>query len=178
MRSFVSIFAIILPLTSLQAESLTAGSATKTTARAAFAQYCFWTGEMQLGQIDGVVRTEAGFFQGREVTLVDYNPSRISLEQLVRRAKQAGVADRIHLPAAAQPGGQELAGVAIGAALDSGYRAAPGSDQKKQLEGTPYARLRLTPEQATKVNAFVRVNPAKAREWLTPSQREQLASTR
>lgn len=147
-------------------------------ARVAFAQYCFWTGEMQLGQIDGVNRTEAGFFGGREVTLVEYDANRISLEELARQAKRAGVADRIHLPAGSQLSGTSIGGVSVGASLDGGYRSAPASDQKKQLEGTPYAQLKLTPEQATKVNAFARVNPAKAREWLTAPQREMLASAR
>lgn len=132
---------------------------------------------MQLGQVEGVVWTEAGVFHGREVTFVDYDPSRISLERLATQARQAGVADRIHLPSGARSTGAAIAGVTIGAPLDSTYRTAPAGDQKKQLEGTPYARLRLTPEQATKVNAFVRVNPVKAMEWLAPAQRAALAAS-
>ncbi len=148
------------------------------TERVAFAQYCFWTGEMQLGQIEGVVRTEAGYFHGREVTLVDYDPGRVSLEQLTEQARKAGVADRLHLAAGSPHRGNSIAGVALGVALDGSYRTAPASDQKKQLEGTPYANLKLTPEQATKVNAFARVNPIKAREWLTATQRAKLTSAR
>lgn len=144
------------------------------TRRVAFAQYCFWTGEMKLGQIDGVVRTEAGYFKGREVTLVDYVPAKISLEELARRAKQAGVADSIHLDGAQR----SIAGVPAGAPLDSSYRAAPANDQKKQMEGTPLARLRLTPEQATKVNAFVREDFAKALEPLTSAQQAQVRGAR
>jgi hypothetical protein len=90
---------------------------------------------------------------------------------------QSGVADRIHLPTSAQPGGATIAGVTVGTPLDRTYRAAPASDQKKQLEGTSYARLRLTPEHGTKANAFVRVNPAKASEWLAPAQRANLAAS-
>jgi hypothetical protein len=150
----------------------------KTTERVAFAQHCFWTGEMELGQIDGVVRTEAGYFKGREVTLVEYDPGRVSLERLVQLAKRAGVGDRVHLPVGSSQAGASLAGVTLGAPLDEGYRTAPASDQKKQLAGTPYEELNLSPEQATKVNAFVRVNPAKAREWLTVPQREKLTSAR
>ena len=150
----------------------------KTTERVAFAQYCFWTGEMQLGQIEGVVGTEAGYFHGREVTLVEYDPGRITLERLVQEAKHAGVADRLHLPAGSAQAGPAIAGVTLGAPLDGNYRKAPASDQKKQLAGTPYERLKLTPEQATKVNAFVRVNAAKTLEWLTAAQREKLTSAR
>lgn len=147
----------------------------KKTERVGFAQHCFWTGEMKLGQIEGVTRTEAGFFQGHEVTRLDYDPARISLEQLARRAREAGVADRLHLPAGAKVSGRSVAGVKVGAVLDESYRAAPASDQKKQLQGTAYAQLKLTPEQATKVNAFARSNPAKAADYLAPAQRVALA---
>ncbi len=49
---------------------------------------------MKLGQIEGVVRTEAGFIGGRDVTLVEYAPEQLALEELARRAKQSGVAMR------------------------------------------------------------------------------------
>lgn len=82
------------------------------------------------------MRTEAGYFKGREGTLVDYAPAQISLEELARRAKAAGVADSIHLQSEARG---SLAGVAVGAPLDASYHAAPASDQKKQIEGTPFS---------------------------------------
>jgi hypothetical protein len=124
-----------------------AANATLKTQRVAFAQYCFWTGEMTLGAIDGVVRTEAGFLDGHEVTLVDYDSEKISLSDLTKNAKAAGVADKTYTSL-------------------NGYRKAPASDQKRQLQGTKYAKLNLTPEQATKVNAFVRTEPAKAEKVL------------
>ena len=146
-----------------------------TTKRVAFAQHCFWTGEMKLGQIEGVVRTEAGYIAGREVTLVEYAPDKLPLEQLARRAKQAGLADSIHLDRESQAA---VAGVAAGKSLAGNYRVAPADDQKKQIQGTPFSRLQLTPAQATKVNAYARENPAKALEWLTPPQRDQLKGGR
>ena len=42
----------------------------KNLRQIAFAMFCFWTGEYTLGKIDGVVTTEAGFFEGREVSLM------------------------------------------------------------------------------------------------------------
>ena len=178
MKALVS-FAIftMLPFAVLRAEDSSAGTK-GTTGRVAFAQYCFWTGEMKLGQIEGVVRTEAGYFQRREVTLVDYDPARISLDKLASQARRAGVADRIYLPAGAQLSGTAVAGVKIGEPLDGSYRTAPASDQKKQLEGTPYAGLKITSEQATKVNAFVRVKPSKALEWIPAALRDQMADAR
>ncbi len=174
MKSILLLAALMLPAT-LHAEPPAAPAKTE---RVAFAQYCFWTGEMTFGQFDGVVRTEAGYFQGHEVTLVDFDPARISLKELAGKAKKAGVGDRIYLPAGTPAAGREIAGVTVGAPLDQTYRTAPASDQKKQLEGTPYAHLKLTPEQATKVNAFARTDPAKTSEYLAPAQRAQLASAR
>ena len=130
-------------------------AATHTTQRAAIAQYCFWEGEMKIGGIDGVTRTEAGFLDGNEVTLVDFDPAKISLADLTKKAKAVGVASQVFT------------------SLDS-YRKAPASDQKRQLSGTPYAKLKLTPEQATKANAFVRTSPGKAQAVLTEEQIQSL----
>jgi hypothetical protein len=116
--------------------------------RVAFAQHCFWTGEMVLGGIDGVARTEAGFLGGYEVTLVDYDPAEIALADLTNKAKAADVATQVFTSL-------------------EGYRKAPESDQKRQLRGTQYARMKLTPEQATKVNAFARTSPEKANAFLS-----------
>lgn len=122
---------------------------TTSTKRVAISQFCFWTGEMKLGAMDGVTCTEAGFLNGSEVTLVDYDPAKISLEELSRRAKEAGVASKVFTD------------------WKSGYEKAPESDQKRQLQGTKYAKMDLTPEQATKVNAFARTDPKRADEFLT-----------
>ena len=120
---------------------------TNTSQRVAFSQYCFWQGEATLGAMDGVLRTEAGFIDGNEVTLVDYDPAQISLNHLIQKAKAAKVATAIYTDL-------------------KDYRKAPTSDQKRQLQGTPYAHKSLTPEQATKVNAFIRSQPEKAEQAL------------
>jgi Thioredoxin-like len=122
-------------------------AATQASQRVAFSQYCFWQGEATLGAIDGVLRTEAGFIGGNEVTLVDYNPTQITLKNLTAQAKAAGVATGTYTDL-------------------KGYRKAPDSDQKRQLQGTQYAHKSLTPEQATKVNAFIRSQPEKAEQAL------------
>lgn len=176
MKTIALIALTILSLVeSLAAQQKSAATDKPATKRVAFAQSCFWTGEMKLGQIQGVVRTEAGYFKGREVTLVEYAPERIALEDLARQAKRAGVADTVFLDAGAP---RSLAGVPSGPPLDGSYRIAPASDQKKQIEDTPFDRLQLSAEQATKVNAFARENPDKALEWLTPLQREQIKGSR
>jgi hypothetical protein len=122
-------------------------AATSNVKQVAIAQYCFWEGEMKIGAIEGVTHTEAGFVDGNEVTLVDFDTTKISAEDLEKKAKAAGVATRVY-PSI------------------NGYQKAPASDQKKQLQGTKYAKLSLTPEQATKVNAFARISPERADAFL------------
>ncbi|MBL9204950.1 MAG: thioredoxin family protein [Opitutaceae bacterium] len=137
----------------------------------AFAQACFWVGEMQLGQIDGVERTEAGFFDGREVTLVEYDAQRVSLPDLVKAALARDCADRIYAATPNDKSSAETvaAGRRVGL-LDSSYRAAPVADQKRQIQGTAAQGWALTPEQATKVNAFIRTDPDRAARYRTDGQ--------
>ena len=151
-------------------------SGEKVKSQAAFAMACFWTGEMKLGQIDGVVGTEAGWIDGREVTRVEYDSSVVSLRDLIARAAKAECAERVYLPATASKAEKRKARNArlVVGKLDGSYRRAKDSDQKRQLRGTAASRLRLTPVQATKVNAWIRVDATKAMEWLSPSQRADL----
>jgi len=135
--------------------------------QAVFAMYCFWTGEMALGQVDGVVTTEAGFMGGREVTLVRYDPTLISLPKLIAAAEKVECAKAVNVPAADL---SDAKASRLNVGTISGYRAAPASDQKKQMQGTAAARLVLSPAQATKVNAWLRVDVARAKGYLTPSQ--------
>lgn len=137
----------------------------------ALAMGCFWTGEMQIGQFDGVVTTEAGFIGGREVTLVKYDPAVLSLARLASAAAKSRCADALFVPSAAVASARD-AGLNVEPL--AGYRAAPASDQKKQLQGTAAAKLGLADAQATKVNAWIRTDPAKAIQFLTPAQRAQV----
>ncbi len=128
----------------------------------AFAMYCFWTGEMKIGQIEGVIRTEAGFVDGHEVTRVIYDTTCIDLKSLTRKAQKFGCAQKVYR----------------GDQLDGKYRKASQSDQKKQLsQWTAIRRVpNLTDMQLTKINAFAPSSTTKALEWLSPRQREVLKS--
>ena len=134
--------------------------------QAAFAMYCFWTGEMALGQITGVVTTEAGFISGREVTLVTYDSAVLSLSDLIKAAEKVECANTVFLPPTV-PNTSALSHLKI--ALLSGYQRAPASDQKKQLSGTGIDRLSLNAAQLTKLNSWLRTDPAKAQSFLPPS---------
>lgn len=148
--------------------SLLAAEHSPRLKQAVFSMYCFWTGEMALGQIDGVITTEAGFMNGREVTLVRYDPDVIMLPKLIAAAEKVECANAVHVPV----GDLEQAKASrLNVGTISGYRAAPASDQKKQLQGTAAEKLLLTGAQATAVNAWIRADTRRALSFLTPSQR-------
>ena len=131
---------------------------TVKTSRIALSQHCFWTGELVIGGLSGVIKTEAGWLKGREVTLVDFDPEVISQKTLISSARAKSCADQAYADS-------ELVG----------YRAARESDQKRQLQGTRFAKVKnLTNYQKTKLNAFARQNPEKALTYLTPEQQKQL----
>ncbi len=54
---------------------------------ATFSMYCFWTGEGAFGAIPGVIETEPGYQDGKEVVKVQFDPavtSRADLEKLTK----------------------------------------------------------------------------------------------
>ena len=134
-------------------EALRLEHATSGLKQAAFAQHCFWTGEAQLGKLEGVVTTEAGWLDGREVTLLTYDPKRIDLSKLKSKGAALRCADKVY----------------SGRTALSGYRKARASDQKRQIKGTKLTKLALTNIQATKVNAYARSDFKEALSWLSPS---------
>jgi hypothetical protein len=60
--------------------------------KAVLSMYCFWSGEIELGKIDGVVATTAGFMHGSEVVEVQFNNAVISYSELLRKARRNGYA--------------------------------------------------------------------------------------
>ncbi|MGI9536626.1 MAG: VPGUxxT family thioredoxin-like (seleno)protein, type 2 [Desulfocapsaceae bacterium] len=139
---------------------------------AVFAMSCFWTGEYQLGSIEGVVTTEAGFYQGREVTMVSYDQEQLALEQLIEQAAARRCAQSVYI---------ENYSAAVGSSLKvkqfdrSGYRRAPLSDQKKQIQRwlKAHGELQLSQMQLTKLNALMPDDREAAASWLSPRQLAQ-----
>ena len=132
----------------------------------AVSQHCFWTGEMKIGALDGVLNTEAGFYDGREVTRIWFDPNKISSETLIKKSKALGVADKVYIKTNKT---FKLAD----------YRKASASDQNRQLRGTKFQnaanKAGLNDYQLTKVNAFIRVDPNKALKFLSPAQRKAMS---
>lgn len=142
---------------------------------AVFAMHCYWTGEMKLGSIEGVIRTEAGWFAGREVVHVTYHKDKIDLAGLLKTAEKIQCADSVYLANSEEQNLAKSTTIFKVGELTGNYKKAKASDQLKQMSGTKYAKLSLTPLQATKVNSFVRVDIKKANSYLTRSQLDALS---
>ncbi|MGI9241785.1 MAG: VPGUxxT family thioredoxin-like (seleno)protein, type 2 [Verrucomicrobiales bacterium] len=126
----------------------------------AFAMSCFWTGECELGKIDGVISTEAGWLDGREVTRVRYLPGVVDIQELTAQASAAKCADRVY----PTPG--------------KGYKKAKASDQARQIRSLDLDSIPgLTELQLTKLNALLRTEPKKAMAWLSPRQQQALSAS-
>ncbi|MEP3482614.1 MAG: VPGUxxT family thioredoxin-like (seleno)protein, type 2 [Fuerstiella sp.] len=143
---------------------------------AVFAMYCFWTGEAKLGALDGVISTEAGFYDGREVVVVRYDPKTINIVSLTKTAASIDCAHAVYLPndqaIKAVTGTTRLTKLAR--YNSSQYRKAPRSDQKRQLQSLKgLDQLNLTPMQWTKLNATT-VSRDPFAKWLSPQQLSQL----
>ena len=153
-------------------QSLHASADHSSQDQAAFAMYCFWTGEQRLGGIDGVVATEAGWLDGHEVTLVRYDKDQLSLDSLAKKAAQYRCADKVYTA-----DGRSLAGLS-GGTLDKSYRIASASDQKKQISRWPaIAKVPgINAMQLTKINSLAPSSTEQALQWLSPKQREFLSS--
>jgi hypothetical protein len=141
------------------------------------AMYCFWQGEMKLGGINGVVKTEAGFLRHREVTRVWYDETLISLMDLVGEASKVQCADKVYVEnkdAVKTLKNIKHSSLKIETFNESEYKKAPGSDQKKQAQGSVFMNLNLTQFQMTKINAFIRIDPGKLEKYLSHRQKAQL----
>ncbi len=123
-----------------------------------------------------MISTEAGWLEGREVTLVNYHQDQLALPQLAERAAEVQCAQKVFAPTKQER--QMLASsptrLVVGT-LDDRYRKAKPSDQKKQIQRWDLSGVPgLTPMQLTKVNAFAPDNRQQALSWLSPRQRQAL----
>ena len=137
------------------------------------AQGCFWVGEMEIGQIDGVVATQAAFMGGHEVTSVWFDPEEVSLLDLSLQAQQRQVASVVFTD---EDGLDSLRRSGVKSRLidEKTHRVAPKSDQKRQIKRvTGLGDLSIG--QLTKVNGFMHRDLGRAGQYLPPSTRELLA---
>ena len=121
------------------------------TQQAVFGMYCFWTGEVRLGGLEGVLATEPGFLDGHEVVSVTYDPTVLPYTKLVSIAQQQKCATRVYTRSDDQ---QTTAKKFVGALAqrhDGDVR--PDDQPKYQLSRSPLRYLPMTPMQQARVNA-------------------------
>ena len=139
----------------------------------AISQHCFWVGEAKLGLIEGVVLTEAGWYDGREVTKIVYDSSKVNIKKLITQAKQLRCADGIYIQDQNDLKIAVQGNVMPAKTLTNGYRAAKESDQKRQVKSVKLPQS-LSAGQLTKFNAFFHVDQKVAASFLTEDQRSEL----
>jgi hypothetical protein len=118
-----------------------------------FSMPCFWSGEGKLGNLEGVVATEAGFMNGCEVVKVKYDSDEISFEQLCEKSRESSCANQIFCENKAQ---LKIAGKVIGQNLvteKSTFR--PDREPKYYLQQTIWRFVPMTENQAGRANALV-----------------------
>ena len=135
---------------------------------AAFAMFCYWTGEKSLGAIHGVLATRTGQIGHSEVVEVDYDPTKVSYARLLEQARQMKCATKVFARNDEQ---MKTAKAAVGSAAErSDAKIDTNTQQQYHLFHRPaYYYLPLTALQATKANARIADN-ASPDELLSPRQ--------
>lgn len=140
--------------------------------KAVFSTFCFWSGEIELGKIEGVVGTRAGFMHGHEAVELQFNSEVISYGELLRKAKRTGVVRNAYVLSEDQKKRalQQLEDARVAWATTFH----PDRQIKYYLSQTPYRYLPLTSMQAIRVNQALaeRKNPD---VFLSPGQLTMLA---
>ena len=138
-----------------------------------FAMACYWTGEYKLGKVNGVVATETGWYDNREVTLVTYHKDFVTTKDLIDYAAQEHCAQRVY----SFPGDQLISTkLTVKPFRTEEYKKAQLTDQKKQLSLWPQIGKiqNLTQLQRVKLNSFAPDDRKRALQYLSPRQLNQL----
>lgn len=117
---------------------------------ATFSMYCFWTGEGTFGSLPGVIETEPGYQDGKEVVKVQFDPavtSRTALEKLTQPKNMTACAK------------------------NEGFRS--DREPKYYLAQTDYRYIPMTSLQACRANSLVGKNQSPD-ELLSPRQLDLL----
>ncbi len=137
-------------LTLLEDELLAEQTGTES---AVFSMYCFWSGEKEIGKLDGVLETQAGFMNGREVVKVKFDPEKIEYKNLLQSANQASCASHVYTDDQDQAKISESV-IGRGAASDTG-KFRQDREPKYYLGKTIYRFIPMTQLQAVKVNSLI-----------------------
>ena len=130
------------------------------SSQATFGMYCFWSGEKTFGKLDGVIATNVGYMGGSEVVTIQYDPSKIGLDELIKIGKSQNNADRLFT-------NENLKNNSIPIKKPSAFRQ--DAETKYYLYKSDYKYIPMTDMQATKLNAALG-NGLKDDSMLSPKQ--------
>lgn len=115
-----------------------------------YSMYCFWSGEATLGNVDGVIRTEPGFQNSREVVRVWYDSRYVKAHELNSVAKSNN-----YTPMASK----------------SGFRT--DNTPQYHLSKSNYKYLPLSHTQKSRINSAL-ANGGNPSQFLSPTQNNYL----
>lgn len=137
------------------------------TKTATFGMYCFWSGEKEIGALNGVTATKPGFMGGREVVQVDYNPDVISYDYLAEKAKDARCNSHVYTNDSDE---KAIAKKVVGeGSVSNKSKFRLDKDVKYYLSRTHYRFVPMTELQAVKVNSEIGRGKSFA-NYLSPRQ--------
>jgi hypothetical protein len=117
---------------------------------ATFSMYCFWTGEGTFGALPGVIETQPGYQDGREVVKVWFDPSVTSKAELERLTQPKNF---------------------TACAKNEGFRL--DNEPKYYMAQTAYKSIKMTSLQACRVNSLIGKNQSPD-ALLSPRQLAQI----
>lgn len=135
------------------------------TEKATFPMYCFWAGELKLGQVEGVINTTPGFMNGREVVEITFDANKTSYDKIVQSAKDLRAVDGAFVANEKQ---KKVAKDIFGKSDNvSNFRV--DKEPKYYMSNTVYKHIPMLSTQRIQVNKAIynRQNPQK---YLSPSQ--------
>ena len=112
--------------------------------------FCFWTGEKEISNINGVIGTQAGFMEGREVVKVTYDKNTTNPKELKQRASKNSCGDQLYTE-------------------ETNYRV--DKESKYYLQHSLLKHVPLTSLQSTKVNRALALKEDPF-VFLSPSQKQ------
>ncbi|NND35486.1 MAG: hypothetical protein HKN76_23055 [Saprospiraceae bacterium] len=135
----------------LLAKELTANE--RGLEKTTLSMFCFWTGEKELGKIDGVFKTEAGFMNHDEVVNVYYDPEIVELESILKEGQKTNCADGAYYQDKQEK--DEASKILAANKLRPISRFKPDQEPKYYLTQTVYKDVPMSPAQAVKINALI-----------------------
>jgi hypothetical protein len=140
---------------------------------ATFAMPCYYTGEVKLGGIKGVLQTTAASLKGKEVVEVLYDSSVVNYEDLVREAKKLKCTGTVFARTDEQE--ETARKIVKGKVVRTDDKSTPAGQkhQKYHIGKTEFRFIPMTPAQACGINSMLG-SKKKADKLLSPGQQKLL----